>query len=284
MSEESNLEYCLQEWTESCSLLNNQNNAKNLDNVASICSHFSTEINKGAVTCMECGIELGNEYALGEEYRAYYDSKSTRRADPRRCHNRTVRKEKSIMKELSALQLPNCVAEEANFLYKKCTENKLLRGNARKALVFACVFNAFKFQGDPRCPEEIQVKFDLTRKEISRGLSVFNICIGKYKEPAYITVEHIIPRIMALLSSSESHIEQVQELWATKLQNKSDQLSRSNPRSVVAALVFYYCRYIGKSISCQKYSELVELSAITIYRLARIISEVLGTLNNVNLN
>ena len=46
-------------------------------------------------------------------------------------------------------------------------------------------------------------------------------------------------------------------------------INRSNPQSVISGLVFYYCRLIGKNITCSKFSNIVNLSDITVSRISK---------------
>lgn len=251
-------------------------------NTDDICAHMTTNTCKGIETCSLCGIELYQELALDPEWRFYGSTDSRNKADPSRCFLRKI-EEKTIFKDLHNLNLPRSIIEEANRLYSVVTTGKIQRGNTRKAIIFACIFNAYKYQGNPQCPEELQIKFVLSKKEISKGLNFFNLNIGKFKKPVYISAEHIIPKVMRLFSAKQYHIDQVQTLYM-KIKDKSILLNRSNPRSTVSGLVYYYCRLIDKEVTSVRFSEIVGLSPITICRIAKIVSAMLQTQDVVKLN
>lgn len=255
----------------------------NSDNIIDICLHPNSVMTNGVEVCTECGIEIYKELSLEAEWRYYGDNDSKHNSDPSRCHLRKS-EEKNIYNDVKDIDLPRTVITEANDLYLTVTEGKIRRGKFRKSLIFACVFNAYKYQSNPQTPEELQEKFDLTKKDISRGLCEFNLKMRKTKKPIYISPANFIPRIMKnKFNANEYHVEKVKELYE-KIENKSALLNRSNPQSTVSGLIYYYCRSIGKEISCSKFSEMVKLSDITIGKISKNIATILGTIDHVKLN
>jgi transcription initiation factor TFIIIB Brf1 subunit/transcription initiation factor TFIIB len=87
---------------------------------------------------------------------------------------------------------------------------------------------------------------------------------------------------MKKFNSNQEHINKVIDLYKM-IQNKSSLINRSNPQSIVSGLVFYYCRLIGKNITCSKFSSIVNLSDITISRISKNISDILGTRDKISL-
>ncbi len=251
------------------------------DKDKAMCTHTSTTKIQDIVTCTICGLVLSHDLSTDQEWRYFGSSDSRHSSDPSRC---TFRKheDKSIFKELQKLDIPRNVMEDANILYFQITDGKIQRGNNRKAIVCACVFNSYKHYNNPQSPEVLHKKFGLTKKEMSKGLNFFNLHISKDRKSQYILVEHLIPQVLALFSASQEHVDQVMQLYL-KVKDRSNALNRSNPRSTVAGLIFYYCRSIGKNVPCGKFAAKVGLSMITIYRIAKIIAEILHT-NEIKLN
>ncbi len=247
-----------------------------------ICLHPNSSNEGGVEVCTDCGIEIYKELSLEPEWRYYGDNDSKHSSDPSRCHIRKV-DEKNIYKDIEKCQLTRSITDEANNLYSQVTQGKIRRGNFRKSVIFACVFNAYKYQGNSQIPDELQSKFSLTKKEISKGLNYFNLQMNKKMKPVYISPINFIPKIMKRFNSNDHHISQVENLYK-KIHNKSTLINRSNPQSVISSLVYYYCRLIGGDISCSKFSDIVKLSDITISRLSKNISEILGTIDTVKLN
>lgn len=253
------------------------------NNKENICMHENT-INNGSVeVCSDCGIEVYKELSLEPEWRFYGDSDSKHSSDPSRCHIRKS-EEKNIYKDIEKYDLPIDIAKETNKSYLEITNGQIRRGNFRKSIIFACAFNAYKNQNKHPNTEEIREKFGLSKKEASKGLTFYNLNKkDKKKAPTYISPTSFIPRIMEKFNSGEQHISKVTDLY-NKIYNRSKLLNRSNPQSVIAGLVFYYFKLIGGTINCAKFSKMVKLSDITISRISKNISEILGTVNKVKLN
>ena len=250
--------------------------------ITEICIHQNTIRNNEIEICSECGIEIYKELSLEPEWRFYGDNDSKHSSDPSRCHIRKC-DDKNIYKDIEAYNFPLDIVRETNLNYLEVTGGKIRRGNFRKSIIFACVFNAYKNQDNPKNPEELREKFGLTKKDASKGLTFYNLNKNdKKKKPIYISPVSFIPRVMTKFNSGEQHINRVTELF-NKIYNKSKLLNRSNPQSVISGLIYYYFRLIGVNINCQKFSKIVKLSDITINRISKNISEILKTTDKIKL-
>lgn len=252
------------------------------DNSISLCNHESTMCEKGTEVCLRCGEELHNDLASDADFRFFGNSDGKNKSDPSRLNFRKI-EQKTIFKDLKNLELPNSIIEEANYLYSLVKQGKIQRGQTRKGIIFACVYTAFKNQGDPQTPEELQPKFDLKRKEASRGLNYFNLHIGKTQKPIYISSYQIIRKNMALLNADPLHVEQVVKLY-DDIEKVSNILGKSNPQSRCCGLIYYYCKKIEKDISKDDFAKIVGLSAVTIIKISKQISEVLHTTDIVKIS
>lgn len=248
-----------------------------------ICLHEKTTNNGSTEVCTDCGIEIYKELSLEPEWRFYGESDSKHSSDPSRCHIRKV-EDKNIYKDIQQYNLPINIAKETNLKYLEVTDGQIRRGNFRKSIIFACAFNAYKNQNIQPNTEEIREKFSLTKKEASKGLTFYNLHKkDKKRVPTYISPISFIPRIMEKFNSGEQHISKVSDLYS-KIYNRSKILNRSNPQSVISGLIYYYFRLIGGTITCSKFSKIVKLSDITINRISKNISEILGTVDKVKLS
>lgn len=255
----------------------------NEGDITQICLHTNNTNNNGVEVCSDCGIEIYKELSLEPEWRFYGDSDSKHSSDPSRCHIRKI-EDKNIYKDIEKYDFPKEIVIETNNSYLEVTKGQIRRGNFRKSIVFACAFNAYKNQNNPQNPEELREKFNLSKKEASRGLTFFNLNkVDKKKKPIYISPVSFIPRIMQKFNANEYHISRVTELY-NKIYNRSKLLNRSNPQSVISGLVYYYFRLIGGNITCPKFSKMVKLSDITISRISKNISDILKTMDKVQLN
>lgn len=262
------------------------NNYTNCD-VTEFCDHQNLlKQNNGKEICCDCGIEVYQQLSLEPEWRYYGENDSRHFSDPNRCQMRKI-EDKGIYKDIENLDFDVDIVEEANKLYNLITSGTIRRGNFRKSVIFACIFNACKYRGEPVSPDELQDKLTLSKKDISTGLKFFNLKCRyikeiKEKKISYISPVIFIPRVMKKFNSNQYHIDKVTELY-NMIQNKSSLLNRSNPQSVISGLVFYYCRLIGKNITCSKFSSIVNLSDITVSRISKNVSEILGTKDKISL-
>jgi len=255
----------------------------NEKDITEICLHKNVINDNGLESCADCGIEIYKELSLEPEWRFYGDSDSKHSSDPSRCHIRKV-DEKNIFKDIEKYNFPFAIREGANIAYIEVTNGKIRRGNYRRAIIFACIFNAYKDQGCPQNPEVLREKFELTKKEVSKGLTYYNLNKkDKKKKPIYISPVSFIPPVMAKFNANDIHIEKVNDLY-NKIHNRSKLLNRSNPQSVISGLVYYYFKLIGGNITSLNFSKMVKLSDITISRISKDISRILGTVDKVKLS
>lgn len=255
----------------------------NEKDITEICLHKNIVNENGVESCSDCGIEIYKELSLEPEWRFYGDNDSKHSSDPSRCHIRKI-EEKNIYKDIEKYDFPFSIREYANMAYMEVTDGKIRRGNYRRAIIFACIFNAYKDQGCPKNPEVLREKFELSKKEVSKGLTYYNLNKkNKNKKPIYISPVSFIPPVMAKFNANEFHIEKVNTLY-TRIHNRSKLLNRSNPQSVISGLVYYYFRLIGGNITSLNFSKMVKLSDITISRISKNISEILKTTEKIKLN
>lgn len=250
------------------------------------CEHQNIIKQNEKEICSDCGIEVYQQLSLEPEWRYYGENDSRHFTDPNRCQIRKI-EDKGIYKDVESMNFESDIIEEANKLYNMITSETIRRGNFRKSVIFACIFNAYKYKGKPISSDELQEHFKLSKKDISTGLKFYNLKgkeIKEIKEKKTIHVSPIIfiPRIMKKFNSNQEHINKVIDLYKM-IQNKSSLINRSNPQSVISGLVFYYCRLIGKNITCSKFSSIVNLSDITISRISKNISYILGTRDKISL-
>jgi transcription initiation factor TFIIIB Brf1 subunit/transcription initiation factor TFIIB len=271
------------------------NNYTYCDN-SEFCDHQNILKQNDKEICSDCGIEISQQLSLEPEWRYYGENDSRHFTDPNRCQIRKI-EDTGIHKDIENMNIKPDIIEEANKLYNMITSGTIRRGNFRKSVIFACIFNACKYKCEPISSDELQEKFnsikkdstkkELTKKDISTGLKFYNlkgreINEIKDKKTTHISPIIFIPKIMKKFNSNQYHIDKVTELY-NMIQNKSSLINRSNPQSVISGLVFYYCRLIGKNITCSKFSKIVNLSDITVSRISKNISDILGTRDKISL-
>lgn len=239
------------------------------------CAHLDIIEEHGVRSCALCGYEVTKEVTYDKEWR-YYGADDTRHtSDPNRCQARKV-EERSIFKDVENMGFSDKVVSLANEIYSQVTRDKIFRGNSRKAIIFACIFHAYKIMGKPQSCDNLQCVFNLDRKNILKGMKHVNLNAPKNSEvrSRYITPVEIVEEIMEKLNANSDQKKEVVSLYEM-IQNKSSILNRSKPQSVAAGLVYYYIIKTGKEVDIKSYIKTVNLSELTINKIMKEIEKIL---------
>ena len=255
---------------------------KKEDKCSGKCCHSETISENGIISCLECGEELQHTIMHEKEWRYYGSSDSKRSSDPNRVQIRK-QEDRNINKDVENMGFSETIVTKADELYNQVTKGQIYRGNSRKAIIFACIFHAYKLQGNHQLPEDLITLFGLDRKNGLKGLKIVNVNAPK-DSPIHntsITPIHIIRQIMLKFEANEEMIQEVNELYE-KINNRSSKLNRSRPQSVAAALTFYWICTKNRKITIKDFSKKVELSELTISKNAKEIASILGKEINIS--
>ncbi len=241
------------------------------------CFHENVISEKGVSVCVDCGEEIHNKISHDKEWRYYGQSDTKHVSDPNRVQLRKI-EERSIFRDVENLGFSESIIAKANKIYSDVTQGKIFRGNSRKAIVFACVFHAYKMSGKPQSHDRLIQIFNLNRKTGLRGLKYVNLNAPKESKirTTYITAKNLIDEIMEKFSATKDQTNEVMELYE-KVKNKSSRLNRCRPSSLASSLVYYWICIKGKEITVKDFAKKVVLSELTINKIAKEISEVLET-------
>lgn len=240
------------------------------------CSHLNTENEKGVDVCIDCGEEITKKIQYTKEWRYYGQSDSRHSSDPNRVQ---IRKsdERNIFKDVENMGFSDKIVSEANTIYFQVTQGQIFRGNSRKSIVFACIFHAYKLSGKPQSHEKLINVFNLNRKTGLKGLKHVNLYAPKNSNirTTYITPMNLVEEIMEKFSATKEQKQEVINLYH-QIKNKSSRLNRSRPQSVASGLIYFWICSKQKDISLKQFTKKVSLSELTINKIAKEISEVLG--------
>lgn len=250
---------------------------KTEENNEASCSHDNIVSEKGVTICVDCGEEIQQKIKHDKEWRYYGQDDNKHVSDPNRVQIRKS-EERSIFKDVENLGFSENIIAKANKIYAQVTKGKIFRGNSRKAIVFACVFHAYKMSGKPQSHERLIEIFSLNRKTGLRGLKYVNLYAPKDSKirTTYITPINLVDEIMEQFSATKEQKQEVIELYE-QIKNKSSRLNRSRPQSTASGLVYYWICLKKKDISLKDFTEKVTLSELTVNKIAKEIAEVLGT-------
>ena len=241
------------------------------------CCHHDLVTENGVVSCLECGEEIQRTMTHEKEWRYYGVADSKRSADPNRVQMRKS-EDRNIHKDVESMGFSETIVTKADELYSQVTKGQIYRGNSRKAIVFACIFHAYKMSDNHQTPETLISLFGLSRKNGLKGLKIVNVNAPKdsHIHTTFITPVHLIHEIMDKFKATPAQKEEVIDFYE-RVKNRSSKLNRSRPQSVAAALTYYWICIKKLDISLKEFSKKVDLSELTINKNAKEVSLVLGT-------
>ena len=255
----------------------NQSSSDCDDKDVNSCLHLNIANETGIDVCIDCGEEITKKIQNTKEWRYYGQSDTRHSSDPNRVQ---IRKsdERSIYKDVENMGFSDKIVSEANKIYFQVTQGQIFRGNSRKSIVFACIFHAYKLSGKPQSHEKLINVFNLNRKTGLKGLKHVNLCAPKNSNIriTYITPINLVEEIMEKFSATAEQKKEVVELYH-QIKNKSSRLNRSRPQSVAAGLVYFWIRNKQKDITLKQFTKKVSLSELTVNKIAKEISDVIGT-------
>lgn len=242
------------------------------------CEHKNCTNENGNLVCFDCGKEIEKTVFQEKEWRYYGISDSKRSSDPNRVHIRKI-DDRNIYKDVENMGFSDKIIYLANQLYIQVTKGQIFRGNSRKAIVFACIFHSFKIQGKPQSHEKLIKIFQLNKKTSLKGLKFVNLNAPKESliHTTYITPVNIIEDIMDKFEATNEQKKEVIDLY-DKIKNKSSKINRSRPQSIACGLIYFWVSYKNIDVSIKNFAKKADLSELTIIKLAKEISDILGVI------
>ena len=181
--------------------------------------------------------------------------------------------ERNIHKDVEKMGFGDKIVSVANDIYNQVTKGEIKRGNSRKAIIFACIFQSFKINGVPQTHDKLINVFGLTRKSGLNGLKIVSLNAPKSSgiHDNHITPENIVKDVMEIFKASPAQIEEVINIYRF-VKNTDVKLSTARPQSTACGLIYYWITTTGKNISLKDFAKTVELSEITISKMSAIVS------------
>jgi transcription initiation factor TFIIIB Brf1 subunit/transcription initiation factor TFIIB len=246
------------------------------ENIPKSCIHSDVVNENGIITCVDCGEEIKKTIQHEQEWR-YYGQSDTKRSDPNRVQIRKS-EDRNIYKDVESMSFSEKIVSSANKIYCDTTKGQIFRGNSRKAIIFACIFHAYKLAGKPQPHEKLIRIFSLNRKTGLKGLKHVNLHAPKDSKihTTYITPVNLVENIMDQFSASDSQKKEVIILYS-RIKNKSSKLNRARPQSVSSGLVFYWICKKKIDINIKEFASKANLSELTISKIAKEVATVLNT-------
>jgi transcription initiation factor TFIIIB Brf1 subunit/transcription initiation factor TFIIB len=236
------------------------------------CKHEQVINDSNSMICNNCGLEIYKIFSYEKEWKYYGDSDS----NPIRCYLRR-NDDKTIFKDIENFGFTENIVNCANDIFTNVTEGKIYRGNSRKAIIFACIFNACKMNDNIYSCDLLKELFKLDRKTILKGLKHVNLKSAKTKQNCkYITPRELIKEYSNKLKIPIEQQEEIEKLFE-KIKNKSTLISRSRPQSIASSFIYYYIsrkKGIG-NYNIKDYTKTIKLSELTINKISKEIDRLI---------
>tara|TARA_Y100000817_G_C16856580_1_gene544271 strand:- start:1437 stop:2396 length:960 start_codon:yes stop_codon:yes gene_type:complete len=271
------------------------------------CDNNSNHIyNDGIVTCKICNIALDNIIDC-PEWR-YYGSEDSKNSNPTRCgmpvnlllpksslgtsinsngnnYNKTVLyqqwnsmpyKERSKYKVFNDISekciknnLPQIIIQTAQSLYSIISVTKISRGNNRKGIIAACVFNACKECGVPRSVKELAEIFNIPPKVLTKGCKNYieimrlnKTNIDRSHNTKSTSLTDFIERFCHNLGFNLDDIQNVKEI--SNLCDKYNLIYDNTPPAMSTGCIYLYSKLRNINISKKDVSLVCKISEVTI--------------------
>ena len=247
---------------------------ENDDSAITNCKHENIhKDNSGVTICSQCGLEF-ETLDFRQEWR-WYDKTS---CDPSRCQP-SRSKSNSIRQVFHEhkVDISPAVMDmvQARFNHITEIEGKVNRGKRRKAIIAACLFYVYRDMDECRTTNYISKLFQVKQKNMSLGMKTY-LKVFPEARTQHTATEEFIPWVMKQTSVDRKHYNKILTI-ARYLENSSELLERSNPKSVASAIVFFYlCLKYKNKLGNTKasFAKKVSISDITITKIVREIAEI----------
>jgi hypothetical protein len=239
------------------------------------CKHEDICLEGGLQICTKCG-EIIDRPILHEKDWCFYAG--NRRSDPNRVHARKV-EEKTISKDVVGMNFSDNIISMANDIYMEVTKGQIYRGGSRKAIIFACIFHAYKLSGNHQTPDNLITSFGLTRKAGLKGMKIVNVNLPKDSKihQTKISPSHIICDIMSKFLSTTEQQDEVCKIYES-IFNRSSKLNRARPQSVASAVIYYWICLNSVKITLAEFASITNLSELTIKKNKNEVERVITSL------
>ena len=237
------------------------------------CLHENTyKDNNGLHVCRDCTAEI-EILDFEPEWRYYGSMDNYSAKNPERCH-RFRSSGRGIIKVFDDHQIvvQGAVKAQVDVKYNKIVGGGTVRGKGRKAIIAACLFYTYKEFGEYRTSDYIRNLFDLTKKQMSCGLSKYCRTFPKART-LHTRPENLIRWILTLTGINQEHYRKIVEI-SRYFENTSRLLKRSSPQSVASAIVYFYLclnpEYKATlGLTKNRFAEKALLSDITVTKLVK---------------
>jgi hypothetical protein len=231
------------------------------------CLHCRTEEWGSSVVCTNCSSIVQTQCFAAEWTRDNHSSVHSH-------HQRRATQCKGIHKDVACFNIPPHIVNKANEMYLNVVQHETKRGDGRKGIICACLQNAYKEESMPVTMKQLSALFGIKQKYMYKGFLKFSTMYGNLSEQV-ITAYDLIPKRAELFNLNDDDVMNIRKIHDAVV-DKSSVLKRSEPQSLASGLVYFYLVLNGWDITRKACASTVELSEITIQKIAKLVAKILG--------
>ena len=182
-----------------------------------------------------------------------------------------------IQQKCSKYNLPEIIIQCAQSLYAIISETKISRGDNRKGIIAACVFNACKECDVPRSANELAEIFNIDSKIMTRGIKKYTeiMRLGKNKSRIInirnITIDDFIERFSHKLQLNENDIHIILQIVSKCIESKIN--NDNTPPAMASGCIYLYIKFINSPITKKNISDISKISEVTINKCYKKLNE-----------
>jgi transcription initiation factor TFIIB len=214
--------------------------------------------------------------SVGTTITNQYSSNAMNRIEKYQRWNSMPYKERSLYQVFTTIQtkcddnnLPAIISRTAKSLYTLIACEKISRGNNRKGIIAACVFNACKECTVPRSSNEIAKIFDIDTKIMTKGIKKYTEIMRLNKKNLEritsiksINIDDFIDRFSHKLNLVDKDIIGINTIVD---QCKLFMIDKDNtPPAMAAGCIYLYIKLLNLDISKKNIANISQISEVTI--------------------
>ena len=227
------------------------------------CPHDHQSIERGFNICADCGVQLHQ----------IFDNNKT--WAPQCRFSRRLKDDRNIYKDVDGMGFSHQAVALANELFKEVTRGEIRRATSRKAIICACIFEAYKRIGEPHIYNKIVKQFNLKQKSALKGFKfmVTNLPKDSHLSPTCISPDVFLKYYLKQLGGTE-YTDEVIHLMNEL--TDIEHLNRVRPQSIAAGVIIYWIEREQKNIPL---TALVQVTGMTYSTLVKLRREYSAKLN-----
>lgn len=161
------------------------------------------------------------------------------------------------------LNLPHCVSQQAEVLYKKVYDSRALRGRCQDAVISACIYIACRREGAARTFKEICAVSRSTKRDIGRCFKQILLCLEENVDA--ISIKDFMSRFCTHLNLNND-VQQVATYMAFTADKRGIVAGRT-PITISAASIYMASHACGYKKSLKDIAEIAGVAESTIRQL-----------------